>query len=61
MNSAVLNSRQRNQGENEYPELLNVGSCSPHIYCGALKAGEDASGSNLSKSSKSMVNAKSFV
>lgn len=40
----MLNLLQRNQEENEYPELVNIGSCSMHILCGALKAGEDAPG-----------------
>ena len=52
-NWAMLNF-QRNQEKNEYPELVNIGSGSLHVLCGALKAGEDASNWNLSHIFKSM-------
>lgn len=42
-NWALFNLLQRNQEENEYPELVNIGNCSLHFLCGALKAEEDAS------------------
>ena len=38
-NWKVSNLFQRNQG-NEYPELVNIASCSLHILRGALKAGK---------------------
>ena len=53
-NWALFNLLQRNQEENEYPELVNIGSCSLHFLCGALKAEEDASDWNLSKILKLM-------
>ena len=50
----MLNSLQRNQEENDYLELVNIGSGSLYILCGALKAGEDGSDWNVSEVFKSM-------
>lgn len=45
---------RKNQEENEYQESVNIGSFCLHILCGRLKAGEDASGRDLSKILKSV-------
>lgn len=50
----MLNLVQRNQEENEYPELVNIDSCSLHVLCGTLKDEEHASGWNLSKNLNSI-------
>lgn len=51
----VLNLLQRNQEKNEYPKLVNIGSCRLHILCGTLKAGKMLQvGMNSSQILKSM-------